>query len=115
MPPPHAPCRETTTFEKPRETPSSGAYCENVALELIQPSGKTPVWVFRKRAGGCTRQSCIPLRGSPTFSPTTSTPFPVTTQRTPGSGLIVPSGAPRSGESDGSGAVPSRLQILSIA
>ena len=112
--PPQAPWRETTTLEKPRETPSSGAYCENVALELIQPSGKTPVWVFRKRVGGWTRQSCIPLRGSPTFSPRTSTPFPVTTQRTPGSGLSLPSGPPRSGDSDGSGAVPSRLQILSI-
>ena len=44
-----------------------------------------------------SRQSCIPLRGSPTFSPTTSTPLPVTTQFTPGSGLIVPSGAPRFG------------------
>ena len=37
--PPQAPCRETTTLEKPRDSPFSGAYCEKEARSLIQPSG----------------------------------------------------------------------------
>ena len=52
-----------------------------------------------------TPESCIPPRGSPTFSPTTSTPLPVTTQLDAGVGAHRPVRLRRgSGESDGSGA-----------
>ncbi len=71
---------------KPRETPSSGAYCEKLACAPIQPSVETPFCAYRKRTGGLTWKSVMPPRGSPIRSPTTSTPFPVTTQFDPGIG-----------------------------